>query len=289
MIGASVLIKGSMYGVITNIDGMFELSCPIKSSDVLVVSFVGMKTVEQPVGNSTKFNVVMHAAATDLEEIVVVGYGTSSVRDLTRYNTRISTELSVLPILRFGLNATMSYTDQSNAGTSLFSAQGYRPDRPIYDDKGEFDLTDGSPNPVANTYQVDNDDIYRVLGTVYGEVDIIKGLKFRSSLSANVEFNQNLSFTPSFLSNRKEASGSENHFRSSKTVFDNTLSYNYTFNKNHVLDAVAGVSFEKYTSRSTYLSGSDYPDDEIYTNIGSATKINSWSNGYNAYGLFSSF
>lgn len=83
VIGASVLIKGSMYGVITNIDGMFELSCPIKSSDVLVVSFVGMKTVEQPVGNSTKFNVVMHAAATDLEEIVVVGYGTSSVRDLT--------------------------------------------------------------------------------------------------------------------------------------------------------------------------------------------------------------
>lgn len=516
VIGASVLIKGSMYGVITDIDGKFELSCPIKSSDVLVVSFVGMKTVEQPVGNNTKFNVVMHAAATDLEEIVVVGYGTSSVRDLTgsvasigakqldqlnttnvssmlqnlasgvqvaqgtgkpgetvrvrvrgatsltgsneplyvidgvpiddptmldaispndiqsmdvlkdasaaaiygsraangvviittrkgtegkptvnfnynftidsqiknfrilygdewretvrkfaeqtlvfdpsndyapdildpesgalgtantdwfkevyqpgfrhnvdlsvsggtqkakymlslaildqqgmikggdltRYNTRISTELSVLPILRFGLNATMSYTDQSNAGTSLFSAQGYRPDRPIYDDKGEFDLTDGSPNPVANTYQVDNDDIYRVLGTVYGEVDIIKGLKFRSSLSANVEFNQNLSFSPSFLSNRKEASGSENHFRSSKTVFDNTLSYNYTFNKNHVLDAVAGVSFEKYTSRSTYLSGSDYPDDEIYTNIGSATKLNSWSNGYNAYGLFSSF
>lgn len=46
VIGASVLIKGSMYGVITNIDGMFELSCPIKSSDVLVVSFVGMKTVE---------------------------------------------------------------------------------------------------------------------------------------------------------------------------------------------------------------------------------------------------
>lgn len=83
VIGASVLIKGSMYGVITNIDGMFELSCPIKSSDVLVVSFVGMKTVEQPVGNNTKFNVVMHAAATDLEEIVVVGYGTSSVRDLT--------------------------------------------------------------------------------------------------------------------------------------------------------------------------------------------------------------
>ena len=94
--------------------------------------------------------------------------------DLTRYNARISTELNVLPILRFGINATMSYTDQSNAGTSLFAAQGYRPDMPIYDESGDFDLTTGSPNPVANTYNQDNDDIYRLLGTVYGEVDIIK-------------------------------------------------------------------------------------------------------------------
>ena len=209
--------------------------------------------------------------------------------DLTRYNARISTELNVLPILRFGINATMSYTDQSNAGTSLFAAQGYRPDMPIYDESGDFDLTTGSPNPVANTYNQDNDDIYRLLGTVYGEVDIIKGLKFRSSLSANVEFNQNISFSPSFLSTRNEASGSENHYRSSKTVFDNTLTYNHTFNKIHTLDAVVGVSFESYSSRSTYIYGDTYPLDEIYTNIGSATNLTNWSNGYNAYGLFSSF
>ena len=48
--------------------------------------------------------------------------------DLSRYNARVSTEMNVLPILRFGINANMSYTDQDNAGTSLFSAQGYRPD-----------------------------------------------------------------------------------------------------------------------------------------------------------------
>lgn len=208
--------------------------------------------------------------------------------ELTRYNARISTEMNVLPILRFGLNATMSYTDQSNAGTSLFTAQGFRPDLPIYDKNGDFDISNGA-NPVANTYKQDNDDIYRILGTVYGEIDIWKGLKFRSSLSANVEFNQNMSFSPSFLSTRKEASGSENHYRSSKTVFDNTLSYKHEFNKNHALDAMIGVSFESYSSRSTYLSGDTYPDDDIYTNIGSATNLTRWSNGYNAYGLFSSF
>lgn len=47
----------------------------------------------------------------------------------------------------------MSYTDQDNAGTSLFSAQGYRPDMPIYNDNGEFDMSTGQANPVANTYK----------------------------------------------------------------------------------------------------------------------------------------
>ena len=36
--------------------------------------------------------------------------------DLSRYNARVSTEMNVLPILRFGINANMSYTDQDNAG-----------------------------------------------------------------------------------------------------------------------------------------------------------------------------
>ena len=52
-------------------------------------------------------------------------------QDLSRYNARVSTEMNVLPILRFGINANMSYTAQDTANTSLFSAQGFRPDLPI--------------------------------------------------------------------------------------------------------------------------------------------------------------
>ena len=209
--------------------------------------------------------------------------------DLSRYNARVSTEMNVLPILRFGINANMSYTDQDNAGTSLFSAQGYRPDMPIYNDNGEFDMSTGQANPVANTYKKNHDNIYRIMGTVYGEVDIWKGFRFRSSLSGNLQFTENNSFSPSFLSTRNEASGSEYHYKYSKTVFDNTLNYNYEFNKNHVLDAVAGISFERGISRSTRMNGQTYPDNDIYTNLGSAASISSWSNGYNASGLFSSF
>ena len=209
--------------------------------------------------------------------------------DLSRYNARVSTEMNVLPILRFGINANMSYTDQDNANTSLFSAQGFRPDLPIYNDNGEFDLSSGSANPVANTYKKNHNNIYRIMGTVYGEVDIWKGFRFRSSLSGNLQFTENNSFSPSFLSTRNEASGSEYHYKYSKTVFDNTLNYNYEFNKNHVLDAVAGVSFERGISRSTTMNGQTYPDNDIYTSLGGGASISSWGNGYNASGLFSSF
>lgn len=209
--------------------------------------------------------------------------------DLSRYNARVSTEMNVLPILRFGINANMSYTDQNNANTSLFSAQGFRPDLPIYNDNGEFDMSTGQANPVANTYKKNHDNIYRIMGTVYGEVDIWKGFRFRSSLSGNLQFTENNSFSPSFLSTRNEASGSEYHYKYSKTVFDNTLNYNYEFNKNHVLDAVAGISFERGISRSTRMNSQTYPDNDIYTNLGSAASISSWGNGYNASGLFSSF
>lgn len=67
------------------------------------------------------------------------------------------------------------------------------------------------------------------------------------------------------------------------------MNYNYEFNKNHVLDAVAGISFERGISRSTRMNGQTYPDNDIYTNLGSAASISSWGNGYNASGLFSSF
>lgn len=209
--------------------------------------------------------------------------------DLSRYNARVSTDMNVLPILRFGINANMSYTDQDNAGTSLFAAQGFRPDMPIYNENGEFDMSTGQANPVANTYKKDHDNIYRIMGTVYGEIDIWKGFRFRSSLSGNLQFTENTSFSPSFLTTRNEASGSEYHYKYSKTVFDNTLNYKHEFNKNQVLDAVAGVSFERGISRSTYVYGQTYPDNDIYTNLGSAASLSSWGNGYNASGLFSSF
>ena len=74
LIGASVVVKGqTSMGTVTDIDGNFQLKVPSEQS-VLVVSYVGMTTKEIKVGKQRDFKVSL-AEDTQLEEVVVVGYG----------------------------------------------------------------------------------------------------------------------------------------------------------------------------------------------------------------------
>lgn len=82
MIGANVMVKGTTNGTITDFDGNFTLS-GVKASDVLVFSYIGCITQEIKVGNQTKFDVTLKDDAQALEEVVVIGYGTTKKKDLT--------------------------------------------------------------------------------------------------------------------------------------------------------------------------------------------------------------
>ena len=82
MIGVNVLVKGTANGAITDLDGNFTIS-DVKSSDVLVVSYIGFLTQEIEVGSKTSFNVILKEDSETLDEVVVIGYGTVKRRDLT--------------------------------------------------------------------------------------------------------------------------------------------------------------------------------------------------------------
>ena len=74
LIGASVVVKGqTSLGTITDFDGNFQLKVPSESS-VLVFSYVGMVTKEAKVGKQRNFSIML-TDDTQLEEVVVVGYG----------------------------------------------------------------------------------------------------------------------------------------------------------------------------------------------------------------------
>ena len=76
--GVNVLIKGSTRGVTTDVDGRYEL--PKSDNMTLVFSFVGFKTQEVSVGNRATVDVSM-GGASELQEVVITGYGGSSRED----------------------------------------------------------------------------------------------------------------------------------------------------------------------------------------------------------------
>jgi len=81
IIGASVMVKGTTVGTITNYDGEYTLTIP-NDAKLLVFSYIGMKTKEVAAKGGI-LNVILEDATQDLDEVVVVGYGVQKKRDLT--------------------------------------------------------------------------------------------------------------------------------------------------------------------------------------------------------------
>lgn len=90
VIGATVQVKGSTVGVITDMDGNYSLTVP-KQPAVLVFSYIGYQTQEVDTKGKSRIDVEMKEDVAQLEEVVVVGYGTLKKKDLTGAITRVST------------------------------------------------------------------------------------------------------------------------------------------------------------------------------------------------------
>jgi TonB-linked SusC/RagA family outer membrane protein len=80
--GAVVKDKNTGKSVSANIKGEFTITAA-SGGDVLVVSFIGYKTQEVAINNRTNIKIVLTESNTDLNEVVVIGFGTQKKRDLT--------------------------------------------------------------------------------------------------------------------------------------------------------------------------------------------------------------
>lgn len=82
IIGANIMEKGTTNGTITDFDGKYTLQVKSPKS-ILVVSYIGYKTQEIPVGNSGKVNISLQDDTELIDEVVVIGYGTQKKGDVT--------------------------------------------------------------------------------------------------------------------------------------------------------------------------------------------------------------
>jgi len=81
VIGASVRVKGTTIGAVTDANGAFTLDVP--GNATLVISYLGFETIEVPVNGRTTINVTLKATDNNLNEVVVVGYGTQKKTSIT--------------------------------------------------------------------------------------------------------------------------------------------------------------------------------------------------------------
>ncbi|MFA9392764.1 MAG: SusC/RagA family TonB-linked outer membrane protein [Prolixibacteraceae bacterium] len=99
--GATVVVKGTTMGAITNIDGFYQIEVPSNSS-VLQYSFIGYVEQEIIVGSKTTINVLLVPDMKSLDEVVIVGYGTTKKADLTSSITTVNKdEIAKVPVTSF--------------------------------------------------------------------------------------------------------------------------------------------------------------------------------------------
>ena len=89
--GVTIMEKGTTNGVISDVNGNFSLEVAGESS-VLVFSFVGMETQEVAVGTQTSLTVTMQEMVSDLEEVVVIGYGVQKKKLVTGATVQVDGE-----------------------------------------------------------------------------------------------------------------------------------------------------------------------------------------------------
>ncbi len=90
--GVTILVKGTNNGTVSDVDGKYELAVNDPAEAVLVFSFVGFATQEVSVGNRSSIDLQMEYDVEQLNEVVVIGYGSQKKEDLTGAVVNITQE-----------------------------------------------------------------------------------------------------------------------------------------------------------------------------------------------------
>jgi TonB-linked SusC/RagA family outer membrane protein len=202
--------------------------------------------------------------------------GTIIGSDFKRYSLRMNLDHQVNSRLKVGSSLGLSRTeagivttDEDTQSGLVFLAQTQLPTLPVYRNgtyagpEGRIQFVGDRPNPVGRALTFDNN-IYRnrLLGNVYAEVELVKGLRFRSNLGLDASFRENSFFEPAYAwGSTVHPTAALNQRQSRELVWltENTFTYSKTLNEKHALTVLLGQSAQN--SQSRYLNAGDntYP------------------------------
>lgn len=191
-----------------------------------------------------------------------------------RLNARVNIDTKVSKRFNVGLNLTASKTSSklAPAGVALGVLQIPSTVSP-YDENGNY--TVNTPfeviykNPLATLKEVTNkSDAYRILGSAFGEYELLKDLKLKVLVGTDVNLQKDSYYSPSTLYESASQSGVAKigHVEQTSWVNENTLSYNKVINKNHSFGILAGFTQQENTVEITRTGSSGYNSDVLKNN-----------------------
>ena len=206
--GVTVIEKGTSNGTVTNLDGEFNLSVNVGAT--LQFSFIGMLTQDVVVGNLSMVHVALESVVSQVDEIVVVGYGTQKKANLTGAVASVDTKvLEARPIADVGRGL-----QGTTAGLNVVIPSGEIGSDPILKIRGQLASLRGGSSPlilldnveIPSIQMVNPDDIESISilkdaasASIYGAkaafgVVLITTKKGAKTESINVSYSGNLSF-----------------------------------------------------------------------------------------------
>ena len=228
-----------------------------------------------------------------------VGYsrtnGTLIGTDFQRLTGNVSMDNDITSRFRTFLKVNLSYS-KNNISSGLYSqALTAPPILPAYNEDGTFaQYTSvggfgtsymGYQNPMAVATVTNNAKTYGIKGSFSGEYDVLKDLKFKSTVSLDYSNYNQVNYVPSYVNissfygaeSSNGGTGSQSQSIRTGVFWENTLTYNHEFNENHSLNFVLGHSWE--TDKMSFFSaaGQGYPDDTHLNNLSSAALATSVS------------
>ena len=216
--------------------------------------------------------------------------------DKYTFNTNLDTKIN--DRWSFGTKLNVSSTDQESVDGGLTQLiYNFRPDLPVFDEGGNYSFSSqfNSENPVARSKATNTNKTLLVLGSIYTQIELAKGLSFKTLFSLNYNGGNQTSFYPLYtavggwsrLAGEGDGYAQESRSRYTNTLFQNTLTYDAFFGK-HNLNTVLGASFEKSKSSNIKGWGEGFFND-VLTNINSATVFTDASSYETGSGLESYF
>lgn len=205
--------------------------------------------------------------------------------DYKRYSGRINVDHKLLDNLTIGGGVTLSYSDNKRIegdGTlygPLPNAMSIPAIYPVYTPDGKYDESHFYANPVALANEAINYAFTnRTNGNVYLEYKFLNGFTFTTKWGADIYTLREHSYDP--ITERQGAKynglGIETSSYVSNLIGSNVFQYMTSLNEKHNFEAMIGHSFEKYSRRSSYIDGVDFPSED-FQYVASAGTIRSAS------------